>query len=633
MSQRASILNTDLRLRAEFPTLETRIYELGPYHHVIVVPREQIDAGEFAEEFDDRWRMIGDHVELRNSAPSHGELIPSLADHEIGNNLQGIFLNDIGFRAVLEGMFPQMPPITSIRNGQDHTQYIGFATLPEGPYVADLCKFLDAFMRSRSYEFEVVSPPEKETEISDPKAKAIIQTITGLSVKPIHSRAGLPEFVKEEEYWWFEKLPKLVSGEIAHKEIFQHCGNENESACYLHSAFGHQIDIRQILLAYDVIYMEPPLTDGKDEHLSFWSNQIIQPSDLLRLIEAGRVRFIHSQAEERGDLGFLGEAKTANPAGVLGRRKTAALMMADIVETANEYIFSPSELRGELVEVIHRLSEERNAPIQEIAKSILFPEHMRRICFEPFNDRGLMGLLGIGQGELFASAFKRVRDKDIGLEAHSFGQSIHIAHMLDATFIPALDDSGYVKNWLEPSTAMGDRLNFYRSFNTRIAAAWVGNEQRKIEKKLIVPAIPLFDFRSGVSIEDILQVTQSLSTRTRGQALVSRISALPDEQRDLEVSRFSDALADMTKKQASIAKKLVLTDAAVNIGAYAIGASLFPFSPALLVLQEVLKVARKAPTLDRVISAIELAVDDQTGRNADLTFLSKISRIAEIRTG
>ena len=94
---------------------------------------------------------------------------------------------------------------------------------------------------------------------------------------------------------------------------------------------------------------------------------------------------IHSQAEERGDLGFLGEARKTDPTGVLGRRKTAALMMADIVETANEYIFSSPELRKEIFELIHRLSEEKNVPIQEMAKSILFPEHMRRICFEPFS--------------------------------------------------------------------------------------------------------------------------------------------------------------------------------------------------------------------------------------------------------
>ena len=61
------------------------------------------------------------------------------------------------------------------------------------------------------------------------------------------------------------------------------------------------------------------------------------------------------------------------------------------------------------------------------------------------------------------------------------------------------------------------------------------------------------------------------------------------------------------------------------------GATFFPFSPALFLIQEILKVAQKAPALDRVVSEIELAFEEQTGRNADLTFLLKASRVAEIK--
>ena len=119
--------------------------------------------------------------------------------------------------------------------------------------------------------------------------------------------------------------------------------------------------------------------------------------------------------------------------------------------------------------------------------------------------------------------------------------------------------------------------------------------------------------------------------RVRGRALISRLSEMSEDQQKAEVSRLSIELADVTKRRSSRSRKLIFADAAVNLGAYAVGATFFPFSPALFLIQEILKVAQKAPALDRVISEIELAFEEQTGRNADLTFLSKASRVAEIK--
>lgn len=630
MSQRASILNLDLKLRANFPHLDSQVYELTPNHHVIVVPREQIDANEFTDEFRERWRMIGDRVEIQNSVPTQGTLVAGRNDDEIGRHLEGIYLNRDGLITVLQGMCPDLPTITGIRDGGDRKLYIGFECLPNDDQREILNGFLVDALHGRAFSFEVANAPGPKPEIDDPRAKAILESAIGLSVKPIKSRKSVPNFIEEEEYWWFESLPGLFSGEISPSRMKNSHGNLKETACYVHSITSKQIDIRQLLFCYDIIYMEPPLHDGKFDELSFWKDQSISPTDLLDLIETGRVRLIHTQAEERGELSFLKEAYETNPTGVWGRRRTAAYMIADIVETADEYILGKSELRDEMAEVILRLAAEHKVPVEEVAKSLLFPEHMRRSCLEPFNDRGLLGLMTIGQGELFASAMKRVRNKEFDLEASWFGQSIHIAHMLDATFIPTVDDSGYVQSWIGPSTAMGERLNFYRSFNNRISAAWAANERRKIEKKTILPAVPLLDFNDDVSVQEILKITEPSSSRLRGLSLISRLSEMSQDEQKVEIERLSAGLAELTGKQAKRSRKLLYADAAVNIGAYAVGASLFPFSPAFLLVKEILKAAQKAPTLDKIISELELAFEEKVGSNSDLTFLSKVSRVAKI---
>lgn len=374
------------------------------------------------------------------------------------------------------------------------------------------------------------------------------------------------------------------------------------------------------------------MTDGPDDKLSFWNDQAIKQSELLTLIEADRVRIIHSQAEERGDLGFLREAHEANSIGVIGRRKTTAMMVSDIVETADEYLLGKHSLANELPILIDRLSEEFNVPRKEIAKVLLFPQHMRRACLGPFMDRGLMGLGAIGQGQLFSKIFERARGKEVGLEATYFGQSMHIAHMLDATFVSHRDDSGYVDSWIGPARAMGDFMNFYRSLNSRIAPAWIGNERRKVDRHSIFPAIPLIDFHDSVTFQEILDISNGSATRFRGQGLISRLSQLPIDERERELESLNSEYAKIKSKRLGAKSKILIADAIVGVGTYALDLSLFPIVPALTLLTIALKTARKAPSLDVIISEIELTFEEQTGKNSDLTFASKISRIADIRS-
>lgn len=632
MSQRSSILNLDLRLRASYPDIQTSIYELSPFHHVIVAPKNHLDADTFSEEFNSKWRMITDRVEFRNQPPTNAQKIPSLSNSEIGQNLSGIYLSEQALKTVLQGKFPKLPPIWGTRNGVDHKIYFGFESLPKGEYLDDLNSFLSAALHGRPYEFEILNSPKKYPDSNDPKLKAMLNSFNALAIKPIQERNSVPDFVKEEEYWWFEKLPELFSGHISTNSLKPASGREDKSACYLHSTIGHQIDIRQLLFAYDLIYMEPPLTDGHDESLSFWSTQSINQDDLLSLVEADRVRLIHSQPEERGDLGFLSEAKGINPNGVIGRRKTAALMIADIVETADEYLLGSSKVSEEIFELTRRMSEAWNIPHDELAKILFFPEYMRRACLEPFTDRGLMGLMNLGQGEIFSERVKRVTGKEIVLEAATFGQAIHTAHMLDATYIPIISNSDYASSWIQPTRMMGELLNFYRSFNARIAPAWAANERHKIEKHPILPAIPLLDFKEDVTIQEIINLSQSNSDRFRGHALISKLSQLPENERPEEMRKLVSEHSAWTSKNKKRSKKIQIADAVITTGAHFGGLSLFPFNSIIILVEQMLKYAKKSPSLDAIISELELSLDDTIGRNSDLTFMSKISRVAEIKT-
>lgn len=469
-----------------------------------------------------------------------------------------------------------------------------------------------------------VAPILPEDKTRSQKSEEIIRSIDALAFKPISKRPMAPNFIAEEESWWFDNLEGLFSGRISPRS-FDFTDGAGTS-CFIGGTAFPQIDIRQDLLAYDTIYLQPPLNDGRSS--SFWESQAIGPDDLLKLIEADRVRILHSQPEERSDLGFLRDAHALNPRGVIGRRRSAALMVAEVVETADDYILAQDNLRSQVIELIERISADTNAPSIEIARYLLYPLQARRECFGPLLDRGLMAYASMGQGPAFAETYKRLSNKEVDLEAGSFGSHIHIAHMLDATYIPHTPHDSYVSTWIRPMRLMGERLNFYRSFNTRIAAAWAVNERRKEERRFVLPPVPLFEFWQGASLNEILEISSTPSSRRKGRALISRLASLSPDEQVAEIGKLQIDLQDKPHLLKALGEKSLLLDAAIGVGAYLADANLFPLVPTLTLLKKVLECARRAPALDAVIDEIESALRQHIGSNEDISFMSKIDRVA-----
>jgi hypothetical protein len=628
MTQRPAIRFLDLRLRAEFPHVSTEIHELDPYRHVIFASRDQLDALTFAPVFADRYRMVCDLVEFTNERPPASKLIEPIGDDEIGSELEGLSFSWGNLLSVLAGKFPTLPPISRLCDGQQGEMRISFERDIPSDLIEPVRLFLERCLRGRPLVIEVAAAsPEPVPSPSSTAARHAIQSMEGLNFKPIYKRSQVPSFVAREEEWWFNNLENLFEGRLSPRSFA--FTRDAGMACYLNSTVFPQIDLRQLLLAYDTIYLEPPLSDDPSGQPSSWGTQNLGRDDLLKLVAADRVRILHSQPEERSDLGLLREAQEANPNGVIGRRQSAAIMIADIVETANEYLLAQPSLAGEVQELIGRIGSKVGSPNEEIARSLLYPVRARRECLQPLMNHGLMAYHSIGQGEAFADAFQRVRGKDVRLQAGSFGSGIHTAHMLKATFIPPMPQDDYVSSWIGPMQFMGDRLNFYSSLNTRIAAAWATNERGKEERRVVLPPVPLFEFDHQVPIEDILSLTPAASDRRKGRALIARLADLPTEERESEIARLNAEYSRTSRAAVSRQHAVLAFDSGFSVGTYALGVTAFPFMPALTLTQIALDCARRAPALDAIIDEIEQAFAGRLGRNEDLHFLSKVSRVAQ----
>jgi hypothetical protein len=623
MPQRESVRRTDVRFRAEHPHITTRIFEIDPHKHVIFVPLEQLDVSKHQERFGRSIRQVADNVTLSNTIPEHAAEISGRRDAELGKDTIGLPLTVADLAAVFAGRFPLAPALVRAERSGPATLKVDFSeSLPQ-----DLMRPVQTFLSHQFPEYEVligVQPAEVRAN-SVPKGGSA----EALAFSPINTRRGVPDFVADDEQWWFENLGGLFEGSISPGSF--EIARDTGFSCYIHGTSFPNIDLRQALMAYDTIFLEPPFSrQGQDD--PFWKSQNISPPDLLRLIEVGRLRLVHVQPEERSDLGFLREAYETNPNGVFSRRRLAGLAIADMVETANEYVLGRANLQDAIRSVIVTMAEGLNSNPQELAKSILYPTYLRRSALLPFLRLGAMGLMGINQGSLFAEAYKRANGKDVMLEADMFGQSIHLAHVLNATYIPHTPHTDYVGSWLAPMQLLGDRLNFFRSFNTRIAATWAANERRKLEKRAVVlPPVPVLKFDKHVTLEHVLSFTSHPSDRRRARSLIGRLANLPDEERHREVERLQQELFDLDISRHRRENKMQWLDAGSGAAAYALGVNLPPFFAGVFLLERLVKAARTIPRMGGLIDAIEEALSPPIQPNEDLHLLSKISRVATLR--
>jgi hypothetical protein len=620
-SQAGMVRRADVALRALYPQLTTRIFEVAPHKYEIVFDRELLDANAINDVFQKSVRPATVWIELSNIAPSSfiHELAP-IEDVDISLGFEGCPFSWPDIESILLSRHPDLPRFAEIPN-QNNPIKILFSQ----PLSAEQQEKVRTFMSGclPDWPIEIGVSKIMDTGHGEPRARP---AKIDIEVRSSRLRSRAPSFVRDDEEFWFANVDMLFQGRLA-SQISAATENAG-TACYLDCSSFPQIDLRQAILLYDTIYLTPPITESSASSIPFWEQQALTREDFLHLIEIGRVRLLLTQPEERSDPAFLAAAHERNPSGIIGRLRSAAIMVSDIIATADEYTLAAPQLRPAISELSTRIAKETGDAGDVINRLLLWPLHARRTCLQPLMTRGLMGVAAFSQGTILAGQIRVASGRNFDLEAIVTNNAVHIAHVLNATFIPP---SKEMAGWIEPRRIVADRLNFYRSFNTRIAASWAANERRKEEQVPIVPAIPLFDFHPRAPLKDLIAATSFGSVRRKGRAMMTRLSQLPPEDRRLEIDRLCQEMYELGGRRARRSFIVDSLSDGMDIGSTIWSASLPPIRPMWHFLKRTVELARRAPALDRVIDAIEQDLRDQLGRNSDLDFLSKISRVAELR--
>ena len=324
----------DALLRARYPHLQTQLFEVAKDKFQIVFASNLLDADTISEEFDNSIRFLIVNVTLSNTPPNAfiREITP-LSDEDAIGNMIGLPLRRIDLVNLLVSRFPDAGVVDVQEKPDNYSASIVVENnLPEKDQ-ANLLKFIDGFSLPIVFTIEVSSGQHSDVKsmVDDP-----------MFIWASRLRPHAPSYTRLDEEFWFDNIHVIAANKLPvdhfpgmHKDAFR---------CYLDLSLGEQhINLRQALLLYDEVWCSLPL---RENHEPFLAQQSLNEEDLLAAVELGRLRFVTTQPEERLSLPFLERVFDRESTAMFGRRTTAALLVADLVQTADISFLNDTSVVG-----------------------------------------------------------------------------------------------------------------------------------------------------------------------------------------------------------------------------------------------------------------------------------------------
>ena len=213
-------------------------------------------------------------------------------------------------------------------------------------------------------------------------------------------------------------------------------------------------------------------------------------------------------------------------------------------------------------------------------------------------------------------------------------EAVHIGHTLNATIFGPLNepDSFHLLK-----SAIGrllnfhkNLLNFHKNFNRKFAASWARNEQRRTNGVEILPPVPLFEFDRKIPIQEIIDDSALVSTRTKGRSLYARLAELPPEERQKEIDKLESTLRQKARRKLGTVIDFDTVETSAAVSSLFLDFIFPPLAGLMHLSKQVTEKLRHIPQIDQMIAQLE-STFNVVGGNQELDFLSRINRVATFR--
>jgi len=481
------IRRIDLRLRAKYPSIKTRIFKIEFRKYCIFIENQGLDFEVLRKDFDRTIRYITAPVFLTNMIPEHyAEELPAISDDHIPNSFEGLYLTLFDMANLIESKYPEVSvsDIKTIRPHMVEVRLQGHVDEKTKEAISLLLsdtKFPGhAVIDDGGGEGSIVAPSNPVFYI--PSARSV-------------SRLDLP-FLKRDEELWFDHLNAIYAGDFQKKDLFFF--DAADTACFVDFSVFDNINLRNHLLLYDVVFCALP---PREQMAKFLANQKIMRDEIVYLASRGRLKIINIQPELKLDSKLLRDVYEAHKFAVISRRAVAALCAVDIVSINQNYIFNHPDLYPLTLPLAEALSELGRQDISNVLNFIMWPKNALRSSFEALQQASSKAVSNFGVNNLILQTVSHKLADRYEFEFTMCAESIHVAHALDATYFPTKDDAtGFTD--LPYALMMGNALNFYKSATGATVDELLKIEQNKAVGNSLIDPISVFEIRSGCKTSD-----------------------------------------------------------------------------------------------------------------------------------
>lgn len=291
------------------------------------------------------------------------------------------------------------------------------------------------------FGIEIVDPLEDPKLNKDKELKASFDGLTLILSKSIKDKVPnnvLSSYEEDEEFWIDNRVNVFSSDICSRKDVLKPSFLKKTSACFIDATVFSPKNIRTYLPIYHRLVISMPLATHFVSALDIFN---VQETELLNLIERGRVQFILPQSIQRYNLNFIAKAIEIDPSSVLLSRRLAA---ASVAETRSRlpFLYPPfgASAKRDLLRLLVSVSDPKIKPVGEILAKSLSQSWVG--MERNISNRGGMGTANSGIGTILGQLIHSVSGRDLRLELITSSMSVEWAAAVGATYCP-IENEGY----------------------------------------------------------------------------------------------------------------------------------------------------------------------------------------------
>lgn len=544
LKEEGSIQRMDLDLRIEYIGLETEICQINKYRYQIYCSNFKGDFKELSDHFDYSIRHIGTNVVLCNVRPKKYLCkIDNIPLSNVVNKFKATCITKRDLDNFIRSRFYHIDIISitipqvgvnfeiAIEVSKD-TEQIHIDKMKEILLNADLgTDKITITLEDDEYSKSSV----EGLEYNEKKNNKVKDLENSFDVMHLSFNKELPFMIAEADFW-FSKAEDIYTGKVKRNELpfFR----DESLKCFLDLSLFDNIDIRNVLLLYDTVYIALPI----EEHLDrFLLKQNITLNELIELVDMGKIVILLPNLETRYDRNLLLEVYRRNPNAIVGRRGINSLLSDYLSETKHQYEKRLPGIYKIASDIYMEGVEQKEIDMQNIARLIAWPITAAADSFRYLNQSSPMSLSNFGINNVIYDNFIKNDEKEkISFEFTVNSLSTHIAAALKATYFPFRQwENGIKYSDIAVSNILGDFLNLY----------WYDADNIKNIKEMRTRGsedyLKLFECKDNISILKVASLADEYNTHEGFRNILSRLSQMNEGERKDKIKEYNDILFDL----------------------------------------------------------------------------------------